>query len=241
MNSQESKVEERVTYVDLSQCIVAEEDELPDILSDEFPGAQVNENDCITPLFTVNIKVGKEDEFIGTLFTGAQDVEGTPFTGAFKVTDAQFTGAQDVAGTPIAGTYEVTGAQFTGALFQMNNDFTGAQEKDVPTRVQEARRRLSLSLKKSKTPENFSQPNMVKKLSDIEFVDLILIESLDSSHGSDVEYYEPDDNPGTGPAEYIFIPIGTGTRHCLAPLFGINRMGPLPNYSGIMKVCNGIV
>ena len=75
-----------------------------------------------------------------------------------------------------------------------------------------------------------------------QFVDSILIESSDSSdssHGSDVEYYEPDDNPGTGLVQYVFIPIGTGIRHCLAPLFGINRMGPLPNYSGIMKVCNG--
>ena len=157
LNSQKSKVEERVTYVDLSHCTIAEEDELPDIPSDEFPGAQANENDCITPLFTANLNVGKEDEFTGTLFTGAQDIAGAPFTGAYEVT-----GAQDVAGT-----------QFTGAPFQINEDFTGVQEKDVPMRVQEARRRLSLSLKKSKVPENFSQPNTLKKSSDIEFVDSI--------------------------------------------------------------------
>ena len=104
-----------MTYVDLSQCTVGEEDELPDILSDEFPGAQVNEDDCITPLFTVNLKLGKEDEFTDAPFTGAQDIAGAPITEAYKVTGAQFTGGQDIAGAPITGAYEVTGAQFTGA------------------------------------------------------------------------------------------------------------------------------
>ena len=109
-------------------------------------------------------------------------------TKAYEVTDAQFTGAQDVAGAPI-----------TGVPFEINENFTGAQETDNTVRVKEARSRLSLSLKKSKAPENFSHSKILKKSSDIEFVDSIIIESSDSSPDSDndVEYYEPDDNPGT--------------------------------------------
>ena len=246
MDSQESKLEERVTYVDLSQYTVGEEDELPDILTDEFPGAQVDENDCITPLFTVNLNLGKEEEVTGAQFTGAQEVTdvrvtGVPLTGTYKFTGAQVTNVT-VAGTPV-----------TGALSEINGNFTGAQitgapdENDVSMRVKEARRRLSLSLRKSKAPDNSSQSNKSKKSSDvrrnedIEFVESITIESSDLSPDSDneVEYYAPDDNPGMGPAQYIFIPIGTRARHDLTPLFGINRMGSLPNYSWVMKVCQG--
>ena len=195
--------------------------------------------------------MAKEDEFTGAPFAGAQDVAGAPFTGAFEVTGPHLQVLKMLQAHHLQEHLKLQGPHLqvlkmlqrtplTGAPFQMNDNFTGAQEKDVPTRVQEARRRLSLSLKKSKVPENFSQPNTVKKSSDIELVDSILIESSDSSHAFDVEYYEPDDNPGMGPAQYVFIPLGTGTRHCLAPLFGINRMGPFQNYSGIMKVCNGM-
>ena len=38
---------------------------------------------------------------------------------------------------------------------------------------------------------------------------------------------------------YVFIPLGTKIRRQLAPIFGINQMGPLPNYSGILRLCEG--
>ena len=60
LNSKESKVKDRVTYIDLNQYTVGEEDELPDILTDEFPGTQINENNCITPLFAVNLNLIKK-------------------------------------------------------------------------------------------------------------------------------------------------------------------------------------
>ena len=38
---------------------------------------------------------------------------------------------------------------------------------------------------------------------------------------------------------YIFIPLGTKIRRQLAPIFGINQMGSLLNYSGILRLCEG--
>ena len=136
----------------------------------------------------------------------------------------------------------------TGTQSEINGNFTGAQiigtrsKNEVPVRVKEARRRLSLSLRKSKVPENSSQLNKstgVKRNNNMEFVDSITIECLDSSSDSEneVEYYAPDDNQRMGPAQYIFIPTGTSSRCDSACLFSINRKGPLPNYFGVMKVC----
>ena len=182
-----------------------------------------------------NLVVESDSEEVEEIYRKMKDVEGDGSSDVYKLLE-HFDKEEVKTGRE----EDVTGAQVTGAPFEVNDDFTGGQEKDTPKRVQEARRRLSLSLKKMKAPENLSHPKTVKKSNQIEFVDSILIESSDSSHASDVEYYEPDDNQGTGPAQYVFIPIGTGTRCRLAPLFGINRMGPLPNYSGMMKVCNGM-
>ena len=49
----------------------------------------------------------------------------------------------------------------------------------------------------------------------------------------------PDNNAEITPGKYVFIPIGPECCRTLARLFGINYLGPTPNYSGIMKNCNG--
>ena len=41
------------------------------------------------------------------------------------------------------------------------------------------------------------------------------------------------------PSRYVFIPLGTKIWRRLAPIFGINQMGPLLNYSGILRLCEG--
>ena len=55
-----------------------------------------------------------------------------------------------------------------------------------------------------------------------------------------IEVLNDIEEPGIPiPSQYVFIPLGTKIDWQLAPLFGINQMGPLPNYSGIMKICEG--
>ena len=87
----------KVTYLDLSKCVVSEEDTLPDINTQEFIGAQRNEED-----------IGDQrKDFTGTHLTGAR------VTGTLNDKKKELFTDDDwiVTGTP-----SVTGAPtFTGA------------------------------------------------------------------------------------------------------------------------------
>ena len=161
------------------------------------------------------------------------------FTGTHRrkeilVTGAQFTGAPDSG-------IEVTGAQFIGAL---------KSSTPITDRITKARRRLSLSLNRNRVPENSMRKDekekpAVKTELDLEFVDdLIFIDSSpcpsSSSLGNSVQILSPDDNSGIVAGKYVFIPIGPESHLKLVWLFGINYMGPMPKYSGIMKTCQGM-
>ena len=50
-----------------------------------------------------------------------------------------------------------------------------------------------------------------------------------------IEYIPPDDLPGNEPAKWVFIPVGQTSRRCLAGLFGMNKLFPLPQYRGVLK------
>ena len=56
-----------------------------------------------------------------------------------------------------------------------------------------------------------------------------------------IEVLSDVEEPGLPiPSGYVFIPLGTKIRRRLARIFGINQMGPLPNYSGILRICEGL-
>ena len=166
----------KVTYLDLSKCVASEEDTLPDINTQEFTGAQRNEEDigdqrkdftgthltgaCVTGTLNDNKKeMFTDDDWI---VMGAPSVTGAPtFTGAHKygeVTGAQeenitqlrsVTGTHSFTGTPSS----VTGKNVTGTrqenITVTGTPFTGTNWNDVrktPDRISKARRRLSLSL-----------------------------------------------------------------------------------------------
>ena len=40
-------------------------------------------------------------------------------------------------------------------------------------------------------------------------------------------------------SRYVFIPLGMKIRRRLAPIFGMNQLGPLSNYTGILRICEG--
>ena len=187
-------------------------------------------------------------------FTGA-----TPVTGARIVTGAYIvTGAQDnVHGTPLTGAQKeniyVTGTHFTGAQEEQEQNITftgtpfkvtGAPWRDVrktPDRISEARRRLSLSLWKNRVPENSVHEDNEEKLAEYIIVDSSPSPSKMPSPTPSVEVLSDVEEPGLPiPSRYVFIPLGTKIRRRLAPIFGINQMGPLPNYTGILRICEGL-
>ena len=172
--------------MDLSKCVASEEDTLPDINTEKFTGAQRTEEDIGV----------QRNEFTGAPITGApitstlneikileiEDdwiVTGTPSVmGAHKstehdtVTGALVTGALHenimVTGANVTGTQEenipVTGAPFTGTQW--------SDVRKTPDRISKARRRLSLSLWKSRAPENSVDVDDGEKLADYIIVDL---------------------------------------------------------------------
>ena len=96
--------------------------------------------------------------------------------------------------------------------------------------LQKARKRLSLSLKRSNITgdKKRSSGNLENKKEHKE--GLIQIDSDDS-----IEYIPPDDLPGNDAARWVFIPVGQNSRRQLAGLFGMNRLFPLPQYRGVLK------
>ena len=171
------------------------------------------------------------------IVTGAQDnVHGTPLTGAQKeniyVTGTHFTGTQEEQEENIT---------FTGTPFKV----TGAPWRDVrktPDRISKARRRLSLSLQKNRAPENSVHEDNEEKLAEYIIVDSSLSPSKMPSLTPSVEVLNDVEEPGLLiPSHYVFIPLGMKICRRLAPIFGINQMAPLPNYTGILRICEGLL
>ena len=188
------------------------------------------------------------------LFTGA-----TPVTGTHIVTGMNIvTGAQDnVDGTVLTGTQKeniyVTGSHFAGAQEEQEENITftgtplkvtGAPWRDgrkTPDRINKARRRLSLSLRKNRVPENSVHEDNEEKLAEYIIVDSSPSPSKRPSPTPSVELLSDVEEPGLLiPSHYVFIPLGTKIRRRLAPIFGINQLGPLPNYTGILRICKGL-
>ena len=258
----------KVTYLDLSKCVATDEDTLPDIHTEEFSGARRKDDNVgdkrkeFTGAFITGAHI------TGTLnreklsVTGAdvlQREDKELFTGATPVTGACIvTGAQDnVNGTALTGAQKeniyVTGAHFTGAQEEQEENITftggpfkvtGSPWRDVrktPDRISEARRRLSLSLWKNRVPENSVHEDNEEKLAEYIIVDLSPSPSKRPSPTPSVEVLSDVEEPGLPiPSHYVFIPLGTKIRRQLAPIFGINQMGPLPNYTDILRICEGL-
>ena len=68
--------------------------------------------------------------------------------------------------------------------------------------------------------------------------DYIIVDSLPSpSPTPSIEVLSDIEEPGLPiPSHYVFIPLGMKICQWLAPLFGINQMGPLLTYSGILRI-----
>ena len=258
----------KVTYLDLSKCVATDEDTLPDIHTEEFSGARRKDDNVGDKRkeFTGALVTGAH--ITGTLNREKLSVTGTDvlqredkelFTGATPVTGAHIvTGAQDnVHGTLLTGTQKeniyVTGAHFTGAQEEKEENITfthapfkvtGTPWRDVrktPDRISEARRRLSLSLRKNRAPENSVHEDNEEKLAEFIIVDSSPSPSKMPSQTPSVEVLSDVEEPGLLiPSCYVFIPLGTKIRRQLAPIFGINQIGPLPNYTGILRICEGL-
>ena len=155
----------------------------------------------------------------------------------------------EVTGTPqenIPQLTSVTGADsFTGAQWSVTGTrkenitvtgtpFTGANWNDVrktSDRISKARRRLSLSLQKSRAPENSVEVDDGEKLAEYIIVDSSPSPLNTPSLTPSIEVLSDIQDPGLPiPSRYVFIPK---IRRWLAPIFGINQMGPLPNQSYI--------
>ena len=165
------------------------------------------------------------------IVTGAQDnVDGTALTGAQKeniyVTGAHFTGTQEEKEENIT---------FTGAPFTV----TGAPWRDVrktPDRISKARRRLSLSLWKNRVPQNSVHEDNEEKLAEYIIVDSSPSPSKRPSPTPSVEVLSDVEETGLPiPSRYVFIPLGTKIRRWLAPIFGINQMGPFAKLHWYIK------
>ena len=272
---------EKVTYLDLSKCVASEEDTLPDINTEEFTGAQRNEEDIgdqrkdftgthitgahVTGTLNNNKKeFFTDDDWIVTgapTFMGAHEygeVTGAPQenipqltsvtgTDSFTGTQCSITGARKenmtVTGAPFTGAqYSVTGAQKEN-ITVTGTPFTGANWNDVcktPDRISKARRRLSLSLQKSRVPENSVEVDDGEKLAEYIIVDSSPSPLNTPSPTPSIQVLSDIEEPGLPiPSWYVFIPLGMKIWRRLAPIFGINQMGPLSNYSGILRLCEG--
>ena len=131
----------------------------------------------------------------------------------------------------------VNGDQLNGGQFNSSHSFNSAQivtgEHSLElanSRLQNARNRLLLSLKRRKAigaqtglPGNLESKNEQNQ-------DIIEIDSDDS-----IEYIPPDDLPGNEPVRWVFISVGQSSRRRLAGLFGMNKLFPLPPYRGVLK------
>ena len=112
--------------------------------------------------------------------------------------------------------------------------------RKTPDRISKARRRLSLSLQKSRVPENSVDVDDGEKLAEYIIVDLSPSPLNTPSLTPSIEVLSDIEESGLSIASrYVFIPLRTKIQRRLAPIFEINQMGPLPNYSGILRLCEG--
>ena len=90
-------------------------------------------------------------------------------------------------------------------------------------RISKARRRLSLSLRKSRVPENSVDVDDGEKLAEYITVGSSPSPLNTPSLTPSIEVLSDIEEPGLPIAlRYVFIPIGTKIRRQLAPIFGIN-------------------
>ena len=213
----------RITIVANLHCLTQDHaDTLPD-LDEKFDGDHSTENGPLIGLgcFTSEQFVTGECDVTGKhTVTGSLNVSGVEYLNASLVNGGQFNGDQ-FNGDQVNGDHSITGDKIVTGVhsFKVANSW-----------VQKARNRLSLSLKKRKiTGDQTRLPgNLQSKNEDTEGI--IEIDSDDS-----VEYIPPDDLPGNEPARWVFIPVGQNSRRCLAGLFGMNKLFPLPQYRGVLK------
>ena len=197
----------RITLVEnLHSLTLDDADTLPD-LDEKFDGDQSTVNSPLTGLSSFTSKhfvTGDHDVTGKHCVTGGLNVSGVEYVKESPVNGGQLNGGQSVAGEH---------------LFKL-----------ASSRLQKARKRLSLSLKKRKiTGDQTGSPgNLESKSEEVEGI--IQIDSDDS-----IEYIPPDDLPGNEPARWVFIPVGQNSRRRLAGLFGMNKLFPLPQYRGVLK------
>ena len=95
--------------------------------------------------------------------------------------------------------------------------------------------------KVNRAPENSVHEDNEEKLAEYIIVDSLPSPSKRPSPTPSVEVLSDVEEPGLPiPSHYVFIPLGMKIRRWLAPIFGINQMGPLPNYTGILRICEGL-
>ena len=108
-------------------------------------------------------------------------------------------------------------------------------------RISKVRRRLSLSLRKNRVPENSVHEDNEDKLAEYIIVDSLPSPSKMPSLTPSVEVLSDVEEPGIADSFMLCIyTLGMKIRRWLAPIFGINQMGPLSNYTGILRICKGL-
>ena len=208
----------RITLVEnLHSLTLDDADTLPD-LDEKFDSDQSTVN---SPLMGLSSFTGKHFVTGDQVVTGDHDVTGKHrVTGGLNVSGVEYLKASPVNGSQLNGDQLNSGQSVAGEhLFEL-----------ASSHLQKARKRLSLSLKKRKiTGDQTGLPgNLESKSEEVEGI--IQIDSDDS-----IEYIPPDDLPGNKPARWVFIPVGQNSRRCLAGLFGMNKLFPLPQYRGVLK------
>ena len=139
---------------------------------------------------------------------------------------AHFTGVH-VTGGPIGTPNVPTIVLESSGPDDVDNLFRQGEQ-----RMNKGLRKLSLCMKKMKQHDDVYIETENGKLEIVD--DLMDVESSQSLSPASV-VLERDVEGG----HFVFIPIGPESRRKIARIFGINLQGPMPDYSGIMRTCNG--
>ena len=143
-----------------------------------------------------------------------------------------FTAEKYVTGEhEVTGDLNVSGGEYLNASPINGGQLNGEHSFEIAnSRLQKARKRLSLSLKKRNItgnqagwPGNSGSENKKEE-------GIMEIDSNDS-----IEYIPPDDEPGHEHARWVFIPVGQISRRRMAGIFGMNKLFGLPQYRGVLK------
>ena len=202
-------------------------DTLPD-LDEKFDGDQSTVNSPLTGLSSFTSKHFVTGDHV---VTGNHDVTGDHrVTSGLNVSGVEYLKASPVNGGQLNGD-QLNSGQLNGDQLNSGQSVAGEHLFELASScLQKARRRLSLSLKKRKiTGDQTGSPgNLESKSEEVEGI--IQIDSDDS-----IEYIPPADLPGNESVRWVFIPVGQSSRRCLAGLFGMNKLFPLPQYRGVLK------